>query len=285
MDACNLLIDRPWQYDVDARHEGRKNIYTITKNGENFTMTPLPDDSKDKHIVTSVMLVDEKELMKVLKEEDTPFFAIVFKPKDEPKKQPKSQEARRKVGPKKVQDLLDKYKEIVANNTTYTLPPQREISHCVDLIPGATLPNKAACKLTPEQNAEATRQIQELLEKGFIRKSISTCAVPTVLAPTKEGTWRLCTDSRGLSPIFNVADIYAYKNAVHDAGDASLVDPPTPDMMADVLSQRTPEIEYIADKRIRKQTRRQTYCEFLVKWKGKLLEDATWMIEEAIKLT
>jgi hypothetical protein len=28
------------------------------------------------------------------------------------------------------------------------------VSHCIDLIPGATLPNKAAYKLTPEQNEE-----------------------------------------------------------------------------------------------------------------------------------
>lgn len=27
MDACHLLLGRPWQYDVDARHEGRKNVY------------------------------------------------------------------------------------------------------------------------------------------------------------------------------------------------------------------------------------------------------------------
>lgn len=49
-------------------------------------MTHLPDDSKDKHIVTSVMLVDEKEFMKVLKEKYSHCFSIVVKPKTEPKK-------------------------------------------------------------------------------------------------------------------------------------------------------------------------------------------------------
>ncbi|XP_059067985.1 uncharacterized protein LOC131858696 [Cryptomeria japonica] len=153
-------------------------------------MTPLPDDNKDKHIVTSVMLVDEKEFMKGLKEKDTPFFAIVVKPKTEPKKQPKGSEIEKKVGPKEVQDLLGKYKGIVADSTADSLPPQREISHCIDLIPGATLPNKVTYKLTPEQNAEVARQIQEFLEKGFVRKSISPYVVPEELAPKKEGTWR-----------------------------------------------------------------------------------------------
>lgn len=142
---------------MDSRHEGRKNVYTITKNVENFTMTPLSDNSKDKCIVTSVILVDEKEFMRDLKEKDTHFFSIVVKPRDEPKKQPNKNETKGKVGPKEVQDLLDKYKGIIAHSTIDTLPPQREISHCIDLIPGATLPNQATYKLTSEQNVEVAR--------------------------------------------------------------------------------------------------------------------------------
>lgn len=45
------------------------------------------------------------------------------------------------------------------------------------------------------------RKIEELLEAGLIGKSLSPCTVPTVLAPKKEGTWRLCKDSRELKKI------------------------------------------------------------------------------------
>ena len=105
------------------------------------------------------------------------------------------------VGPKEVRDLLAKYEGIIAGSKPETLPLERDVSHCIDLILGATLPNKAAYKMSPKQNKEIARQIEDLLAKGFIRKSISPCVVPIVLAPKKEGTWRLCTNSREINKI------------------------------------------------------------------------------------
>lgn len=63
MDAFHLLLGRPWQNDVNSRHDGRKNFYNLTKDGVQYTMTPLPDDGKDNHVVTSVMLVGKEEFM------------------------------------------------------------------------------------------------------------------------------------------------------------------------------------------------------------------------------
>ena len=46
-----------------------------------------------------------------------------------------------------VKQILDKYKEIIATRIPRSLPPMREISHCIDIIPSSTLHNKAAYKL------------------------------------------------------------------------------------------------------------------------------------------
>ena len=67
------------------------------------------------------------------------------------------------------------------------MPPIRIISHHIDLILGASFPNKAAYMLTPRENEEIRKQVQELLDKGLVRESLSPCVVPIVLSPKKDG--------------------------------------------------------------------------------------------------
>jgi hypothetical protein len=91
--------------------------------------------------------------------------------------------------PEEVQELLENFIDIVVNELPNSLPPIKSISHHIDLILGESLPNKAAYRLTPQENEGVKNQVQEFLDKGLVREILSPCAVPTVLIP-EEG-WRM----------------------------------------------------------------------------------------------
>jgi hypothetical protein len=81
------------------------------------------------------------------------------------------------------------------------LPPNRGIEHQIDLIHGASLPNRAPYRTNPEETKEIQRQVQELLNKGYVYESLSPCAVPVLLLLKKDGLWRMCVDCRAINNI------------------------------------------------------------------------------------
>jgi hypothetical protein len=83
--------------------------------------------------------------------------------------------------------LLEEFVDIVVDELPCLLPPIRSISHHIDLIPGASLLIKASYRLTPQENEEVKRQVQDLMDKGLIWESLSPFVFLTVLSPKKYG--------------------------------------------------------------------------------------------------
>jgi hypothetical protein len=77
----------------------------------------------------------------------------------------------------------------------------RGIEHQIDLILGASLPNQAVYRTNPEEMMEIQRQVQELLDNGYVRESLSPCVVSVILVPKKNGTWCMCVDCRAINNI------------------------------------------------------------------------------------
>lgn len=92
--------------------------------------------------------------------------------------------------------MLDNYCDIFVDDLPDELPPMRKISHQKYFIPGSNLPNKVAYRMTHTENEEIRKRVQELIDKGLIRESLSPCVVPAVLSPKKDRGWRMCTNSR-----------------------------------------------------------------------------------------
>ena len=103
--------------------------------------------------------------------------------------------------PKEVQSLLDDFGALFPDELPTTLPPLRDLQHNIDLILDASLPNQEHYRLSPIEYEILQGRVNDLLEKGFIRKSKSPYASSTSSVEKKDGGWRMCIDCKALNRI------------------------------------------------------------------------------------
>ncbi|KAJ0641390.1 putative nucleotidyltransferase, Ribonuclease H [Helianthus annuus] len=81
------------------------------------------------------------------------------------------------------------------------LPPKREVEFKIELNPGAKPVAKAPYRLAPTEMKELMTQLQELLDKGFIKPSVSPWGAPVLFVKKKDGSMRMCIDYRELNKL------------------------------------------------------------------------------------
>ncbi|XP_074314284.1 uncharacterized protein LOC141649493 [Silene latifolia] len=189
MSACHILLGRPWQFDRKVEHEGRSNVYIVTKGKAKYHLNPLSSSKKKKPSVKGSLFLEASEIEDALTHGDPTYVLLV--------RELPSEDSNKAA----VQELSDEFGDVFPDELPNGLPPKRGIEHQIDLIPGDSLPNKPAYRCNPEEAKELQRQVQELIDRGYVQESLSPCAAPALLVPKKDGTWRMCIDSRAVNNI------------------------------------------------------------------------------------
>ena len=71
----------------------------------------------------------------------------------------------------------------------------------INLIPGSTPPTRAPYRMSTVELAELKKQLDQLLESGFVKPSLSAYGAPVLFVRKKSGELRMCIDYRALNKI------------------------------------------------------------------------------------
>ena len=110
-------------------------------------------------------------------------------------------EATEKENPKlKDYPVLQEFKDVFPNEIP-GLPTKRDIDFTIYLVSRVTLVSKTPYRMSTPELLELKMQLQELLEKKYIRSSVSPWGAPVLFVKNKDGTLRLCIGYRKLNKV------------------------------------------------------------------------------------
>jgi hypothetical protein len=83
----------------------------------------------------------------------------------------------------------------------FGLPPRREVEFEIECVPDINPISKVSYRMASLELKELKEQLQELLDKGFIRPSISPWGAPVLFVKKKDRSMRMCIDYRELNKV------------------------------------------------------------------------------------
>ncbi|KAL4031055.1 hypothetical protein IC575_009311 [Cucumis melo] len=152
---------------------------------------PTPRLCIDLRQPDGLKMISAMQLKKGLSRDEPTFMAIPLK----------SSENSGETVPKEIMRVLEKYRDVMPDSLPKSLPPRRMIDHEIELVPGAKLPAKNAYRMAPPELAELRKQLDELLNAGFIRPAKAPYGAPVLFQRKKDGSLRLCIDYRALNKL------------------------------------------------------------------------------------
>ncbi|KAH0669343.1 hypothetical protein KY285_023504 [Solanum tuberosum] len=93
--------------------------------------------------------------------------------------------------------VVKEFPEVFPNNL-FGVPPEREIDFGIDLLPDTRSISMLSYRMAP---TELKEQLNDLLDKGFIRPSVSPWGALVLFVRKKDGYLRMCIDYRQLNKV------------------------------------------------------------------------------------
>ena len=81
------------------------------------------------------------------------------------------------------------------------LPPDRELEFTIHLLPCTARVSIPPYRIAPTELKKLKVQLQDLVDKGFVRPSVSPWGAPVLFVNKKDGSLRLCIDYQQINKV------------------------------------------------------------------------------------
>jgi hypothetical protein len=183
----DLVLGRAWLHRLNPDIDWRTDTVCFTWADQQHSLKGTP-----VHHHPYVNFLSALQLKRAARKGAT-LFAVVVKPVNETGSSSASSDNPAAHILREFSDVLDGIPE------EQPMPPQRDIDHAIELIPGAEPPHRGYIRMSPAELTELNKQLTGLLDNGYIRPSVSPFGAPVLFAKKKDGTLRLCIDYRMLN--------------------------------------------------------------------------------------
>ncbi|XP_073133739.1 uncharacterized protein [Henckelia pumila] len=159
MSDFDVIFGMDWLSCYEATIDCKRRTVSLkTKDGETFLFYATPKNN-------SSLLISVGKAWQLLNKGCAGFLASVTCDQELPRSKLEDVEV--------VRDFPEVFPNDIAG-----LPPAREVEFGIELMPGTQPASKAPYRLAPTEMKELKEQLQELLNKDFIRPSISPWGAP-----------------------------------------------------------------------------------------------------------
>lgn len=215
----DMILGLPWLARLNPIPNWRKGILTLrtTRNkdrgplqfegdalrlrgrtGEVHILTPLDAPQMGSSPVCKV--VSRGTARQVIRKKGTQSYLVMVTEKQARSLPLEAAQSAPTEFEKKIAAVLDKY-PVMDPKAVPPFPKEREVSHQIELVPGAQPPSKSPYRLAPMELDELKRQLEELTNRGYIQPSKSPYGAPVLFVKKKDGSMRLCVDYRALNAV------------------------------------------------------------------------------------
>jgi hypothetical protein len=182
LGSSDLLIGIDWvtvhKSRLDCYH---KTLECVSKEGERITLHGIQK-------LVSVRQISALQMRKYFRKGCTLYAIQVLKTIEDDKPSPDDH------------PILKEYKDVFLKEVL-GFPARRDIDFSIELAPGVVPVSRTPYRMSTPELVELKLQLKEMMDKVYIRPSMSPWEAPVLFVKKKDGTLRLCIDYRQLNKV------------------------------------------------------------------------------------